>query len=43
MIEDLIGVEERATRGRRSIFGGLLGNLMTLDEIIQHISENDTK
>ena len=44
MIDDIINVEERASNRRRNnIFGGLVGNLMTLEEIIQHISENDVK
>ena len=34
MIDDIINVEERASNRRRNLFGGLVGNLMTLEEII---------
>ena len=34
MIDDIINIEERAANRRRNLFGGILGNLMSLEEII---------
>ena len=42
MLDDYISGEERAAR-RRNLFGGILGNIMPLEEIIQYLSEHDTK
>ena len=46
MIEDIMSAEERTLPARSQLpFGGLglFGNFMSLEEIIQQISEHDVK